>query len=494
MRFRMMACALAATLVSGCGGGGGSTATSASTSSVEVDAARAPVGQTLTITKLNLKTSDVIARTASSQSNLQVAWARTRAILEGVVTKAVPSAYAQSYPVAFTAQSIPVSRKLINGQLFKLDPKVVYLEKDAAGNLVERTITCDLSAAEVNIKAAHSLDTLKGHLVLLMDVPATVQAGCQLTYRPGIFIVLDSGATYEVTASLPGGLTNVIAANDPGFNQSVYPLLISGPLVKTLEVTDSGNVLVRDLTASSAPVLTTSPGSLAFNGRYLLAASSPAIASSATFLMFEKESTAFRIFRPGDTEPTAWNTNGYLSAILDHSGRFLFHYASSPFQVLQPQDLSFSPMTASGFPMSMYGAVGRHGRWVMSDRGVLWNYETGQAVHLLGAATMTAPFSSPAYARLMGNHAYIVDKDMATFTRYDVDTGRRTAVNIIAAGYLPRAFRIYKDQAVVEVVNTTNSDRKYVAIDFATEQISDLGVIAQGIRKVDEFVPIGGPL
>jgi hypothetical protein len=44
---------------------------------------------------------------------------------------------------------------------------------------------------------------------------------------------------------------------------------------------------------------------------------------------------------------------------------------------------------------------------------------------------------------------------------------------------------------LVEVVNTANSDRKYVEINWATGAVIDRGVISSGGRKVVSVLPLG---
>ena len=96
------------------------------------------------------------------------------------------------------------------------------------------------------------------------------------------------------------------------------------------------------------------------------------------------------------------------------------------------------------------------------------------------------------YARLSGQYVYTVNRDKAVYVRFDVETGKSTVVNLDSLGFLAKNFTIFTDVALVEVVNSANSDRKYVEIDWATGKVTDRGIITAGTRKVVSPVPLGG--
>ena len=90
-------------------------------------------------------------------------------------------------------------------------------------------------------------------------------------------------------------------------------------------------------------------------------------------------------------------------------------------------------------PGGMYGARGRYGKWILSDRGGLWNYATKDWI-----CVMTYPVTdysdslkcvaSGKYARLSGQFAYTVDGNMDKFVRYDVSKGTGVSVSLNSFG------------------------------------------------------------
>lgn len=521
----------ASVLITACGGGGagasggngGSTTTNtppppvAPTIPAPTTDTVAPAGQTLTLTYIDLKAGDMLANTKSSATLASNAIDKLGIFFAYAMKPLISEAYAQSsassYKSTITAQSFPASRKIVGGKLVSLNPVVKYFEKDSNGNKVEKKIECNFSNAEVSVKSAYVMNQATNDLLVKLDVPDKVNSDCSLSYRNAIFLVYANGDTFEVSSSFPNGIANIIPANDPGFNSSNTPLIVDQNNVRAAEIQTDGSLKLIELTAAGAPLEANasygySPGSLSYNGTYLFGTTSQATASKATFLLYEKGSTAFRIFKPG----TEWNTNYYLSTILDDNGNYLFHYASGEFYKLNTTDLSFAPLLpqlpagtpgdptttpiAPAFPQGMYGAVGRFEKWLMSDRGVIWNYATKETKCLVlyknGAYPDCRPISSsPAYTRLFSNYGYTVDSDKAIYVRHDFRTGKTVSVNMTELGYLPKDFIVYKDTAMVEVINSANSDRKYVEVDFNTGLVSDRGVISQGTRQVDTFIKIG---
>ena len=96
------------------------------------------------------------------------------------------------------------------------------------------------------------------------------------------------------------------------------------------------------------------------------------------------------------------------------------------------------------------------------------------------------------YVRLWNKYAYAVDRDMRLFVRYDLDTGLGTSFNLDAAGYLAKSFKVFRNLAMVEVVNVSTSDRKYVELNFDDNKFIERGIITSGGRTVDTFTSIGG--
>ena len=413
-----------------------------------------------------------------------------------------------TYPPLTYDPNFSISRKLLNGNLTRIDPIVKYFEIDSSGNKVEKKIQCDFNNAEINIKKSYELNTVTGDMLVLADVPNTVDQNCKVGFKATILYAKGSGAVYDVTTAFKNEIADVVLANDPGFNNSNSPLVVdSTGLIKIMELQSNGSLILTDLNTVSAPINTNYAGSYAYDGKILIGASAGANGfQSATYFVFQKGSAAFKIFRPTGS---GWDTNYYLSSILDDQGRILFHYASIEFQVLNTNDWSHQALIPSdpslGFPNSgggagwvgnMFGAQGRYGKWILSDRGVLWNYETKQSACLMTYPNIdTADYNKCAwggkYVRLWGRYAYAIDKNADNFVRYDVSTGKGVAVSLASKGYIVKGFTVFRDLAMVEVVNSLNSDKMFVEVNYETGAVTDRGVISLGGRSVDTFIPIG---
>ena len=514
-------------LLTGCGGGGGGgsentpsgTTPSATTPSATTDLA--PNGQILTITSLTLSPSDVIATTKPTTQTVAI-WSIFQSIenySHRFINKIIPSSFAvvtqPTYPPLTYDSTFSVSRKLINGNLTRIDPTVKYFETDVNGNKVEKKIQCDFNNTEINIKKSYELNIMTGDMLVLADVPNTVDKNCKVGFKATILYAKSSGEVYDVTTAFKNEISDVVLANDPGFNNSNSPLVVdSTGLIKVMELQSNGSLVLTDLNTVSAPINTNYTGSYAYDGKMLIGASADSNGfQSATYFVFQKGSTAFKIFRPTGA---GWNTNFYLSSILDDQGRILFHYASAEFQVLNTNDWSYStllpqgsytlpgtsvvtPTGGVGFVGNMFGAQGRYGKWILSDRGVLWNYETKESACLMTYpntnATGVDDYSKCAfggkYVRLWGRYAYTVDKNADNFVRYDVSTGKGVSVSLASKGYIVKDFTVFKDLVMVQVVNSQNSDKKFVEINYETGAVIERGIISLGGRSVDTFIPIG---
>ncbi len=501
-------------LVSSCGGGGGGAATSppdvgggGNTGPV------APSGQTLRLVGLSLSAGDVIANTAPSTTA-----AKADAPAEA------NSAPKSDYPPAQTQADFLASRSLVNGQLMSLNPVVKYYETNANGVEVERTIECDFSTAEVSIQAIYLLNEDTGDVLAVAEVPDTINQGCIFSYGTAILVVRNDGTVFEISSGLNMGFSNIVPANLPGFNQSNSPLIIDGNGdIYVLEFPEPGQLTMTALTTSSAPV-NVSRGGFAFDGYFLVGVASSGVASTATFFIYERGSTAFRIFRPDSAIIGSSN----LTTILDEQGRFLVHNQNSIFHVLNPVDLTYPPLIDymspsfsnyclawegevgysqclnETFPSNyMHGAAGRYGSWWLSERGMLWNYDTyvywclwGQALNILGEDIERECHADNGKisreVKMAGQFAYTVNVNSSIFTRFDIANQTGTVVDLDPLGYLTQSYTIFKDLAFVEITNSANSDKMYVEINFDTGEVIDRGVITQGSRAVVSFTPISG--
>jgi uncharacterized protein YjbI with pentapeptide repeats len=470
-----------------------------------------PNGQKLKLVSLQVTPTDVIATTKSATkiSFLDKTFDSLKTFANKIGDELFPSAYAvltqSTYPPVKYDPNFLVSKKLINGSLFALNPVVKYYETDSTGAQIEKTIQCDFTKTEIQITASYELNTTTEDLLITALVPDTVDKLCNISNRTAILYVTGSSMVFDITSAI-GTISDVIPAHDPGFNNSNTPLVVTGNIVKYIELQSDGTLKTVQLTTADAPITTGYPGDFAYDGTNLMGASTYNSSGNALWFLYKKNSNSIKMFRPSGSE---WNTNGYLSSILDDQGRILFHYASSPFYVLNTDDLSFSPLIAQPvgnippdsvnfpgyFPSGMYGAKGRYDKWILSDRGVLWNYESNVALCVTSYPNTTIDLttvvgSSPKYSRLSGQYAFTVDRNMSNFVRYDIKNATGVAINLDTNGFLGKSFIVYKNLAMVEVVNASNSDRKYIELNFDTGLITDRGVISSGSRTVDTFIPL----
>ena len=132
-------CIATLTVLTACGGGGGTTPSgttpSATTPSATTDII--PNGQILTITSLTLSPSDVIATTKPTIKTLAI-WTIFKKIQKyshRFINNIIPSSYAvvtqPTYPPLTYDPNFSISRKLLNGNLTRIDPIVKYFEIDS---------------------------------------------------------------------------------------------------------------------------------------------------------------------------------------------------------------------------------------------------------------------------------------------------------------------------------------------------------------------------
>jgi len=498
---KMLAAAFSILTLTACGGGGGGNSTTGNNAN--------DASGHLTVSGLQLKSTDVIAntknkaQTVSSASILGMIGRYAAVLVDGLIPDAHAVSGQSSYPPASYDPAFEASRKLVDGKLLPLNPVVKYFEKDTNGNEVEKNIQCDLTSAEIRIQKSFELNTPTEDFLIQAETPDSVDKNCKITLKNSILYVKGDSSVFNVTNAFSNPIVDVIPANDPAFNKSDTPLIVdSTGLIKFIELMPDGSLRAVDLNTVSAPIYTNYAGAFAYDGNKLFGASNTSV-QSATYFAFQRGSTEFKIFKPADG-----SSNGYLSTILDDQGRILFHYASGGFQVLNTVDWSYQPLLPTfigefgmpvrdfGFPMGMYGAQGRYGKWILSDRGTLWNYDTKAALCLVAYPDTELTLShcgsgTPKYVRLWGHFAYAVDNNMDNFVRFDINTGTGVSVSLNSKGYLAKSFQVFKNSAMVEIVNAANSDKKFVENNFETGAVTDRGVISLGNRTVDTFTSIG---
>jgi hypothetical protein len=483
---RYAALAVAVSTLGACGGGG-------SDSPSAPDTAAQQVKVKVKMTSLGISAHDVLAVTDAKTAT---ASARTLRRAERASSMPRSSAKAAGLPSLDVGPNIGFTNKIVDGQLASLNAQLAA----ADGN----SIPCDTSNAEVKVNAIWSVNAIHGDLLANITVPDTIDSTtCAVTYKTTDFVIAGTGSTYEIPANT-GQVVDIVAAGDEGFNTSDTGLLIySSGQVRTLDVpANGGQPTLTDLTSLDAAVLT-SIGQFAYNGTYLVGtAADPAFTG---VLVYQKDSTAFKMIRGGQSK--------YFGIVLNSDGQFLWNLIND-LEVVDPvagtatpaPTLSLPPFVPDiGYPgfgpyswFPLYGARGRSGDIIMSDRCTLWNMKTGEVTYLqdlnnqAAAGTSTYIANNTDYARLAGGQAYCVNASMNLFVRYDVQGKTATIFNTDALGYFPKAFTMYTDYAMVEVVNSANSDKLYVELNFATGQAINRGVISTGDRQVVNLLPIGG--
>jgi hypothetical protein len=536
-------------VVSGCGGGGSSslpTPVQSATTPAQPAAGNStevPNGQKLTLTSISLSYDDIIAQTETDDTVASREMSPLSQLQEFIVGHTnrfsfFTRAYADIYPPVQTYADFIASKKYVDGALFSLDPIVVYFKRDAAGDIVldendqpiVLEVECDLSAAEIRVNKVFLLNEKTKDFLSLVTVPDSVNEDCVLEFREALLVVKNTGETFEITG-VDGGLSDVMPAQTPGHNSSDEALLVIGDQIYSLEISSDNTIVLTQLTSPDAQIAiysgrVRSAGAFAYDGQYLLGASSGAVASTATFFIYEKGTTAFRILRPQE-----YDTNYYLSVLLDDKGSFLFHYASNQFHVLNMEDLTYvshldylgivpigtSPTNGDPAPvyeslcdgnlvnslddcnlsyegLAIFGAVGRFDKWIVGDRATAWNYESFENTGsiLCMPDLMINGACDPSYMSMVGSELYAVDKNKAKYARYDLETRIGTFVNLDDSGYLATDFEVFKDLAMVVVTDSSNSDKVYVEVNLLTGTVINRGVISEGSRKVLEFLPLSG--
>ena len=469
-----------------------------------------PNGQSLTLKSINISYDDVIAQTQSD-----------RASKASKVIKA-NHANAGIYPPVQSYAGFVTSKKYASGELLSLLPELVSVATDDNGNEIELAIACDFSEVDIKINKMYLLDVLSREVLIIAEVPDTIQSDCSMTYQIATFVVEESGVVYEISNGATADIIDIAPANQQGINQSDEALIIdSDHQIYALEITNDNVAELTQLTTPDAPITAyygfiLAPGAFSYDGQYLLAASAARAASTATFFLFEKGSTRFRILRPQD-----WSTNFYLSTLLDDEGNFLFHYASNEFYILNTDNMEYSkfidslgietqgPAEAPIYPSlcdsmaawcnytyspsDIYGAVGRYNQWIIGDRGAAWNYstfeQTGFVLCLPG--TNFTGSCSPAYTNLVDNYLYVVGENLSKFVKYNLNTNFSILIDLDEYGFLARDYEIYRDIALVEVINSANSDKVFLELNLNDGSVVERGVIKTGSRKVIQFLPLG---
>lgn len=477
-RTRLALAAAGISLLTACGGGGGGGSGSASTPPQGSSAAATPV----VLTAIDIKPTDVLANTVSTATTVSRAAGKVQFYASRALGLLVGNAWAAGLPSVRTDDQQALTFKILDGKLQSLRPEI-----SATNPADEAQLKCDLSTAEAKVNRVWIGDPAKGTLISNLTVPSAVNPDCTLTYGTADYLVTGDGKVVEMNLGTDQ-LKEVIPAGDEAFNQSTSILLVYGSgQIRAMDVAADGKATFTDLTADGAQILATA-GSLAYDGRFLVG-----VSSDPTFdglLIYERGSTSFKLLRPSSSVH-------YHGVFLDSSGTFVWNWVNGTFMAVDPVAASYTSYAIKvPAPTGLYGARGRSGSWFMSDRCVLWDMSSGThydlAVLPIGSADSTYPIAhGTSFARLSGGHAYCANDTRNIYVRMDLASGQATTFNTDTLGYFPKAFTMFSDHALVEVVNTSNSDRMYVELNFDSGTAIDRGVITIGTRKVVELMPFG---
>ncbi len=88
------------------------------------------------------------------------------------------------------------------------------------------------------------------------------------------------------------------------------------------------------------------------------------------------------------------------------------------------------------------------------------------------------------------NFLFWVNKSKNIYLRYDLSNHTYRSIDLDDFGYIGDDFRITKDSAYIEVVNSANSNKEYVKLNFEDGTSEFLGTISEGLRTVVDIRPL----
>jgi hypothetical protein len=480
--FHLSVIIAAVAALSACGGGGGGDGSSTNPGSGGSSGGGSSGGgstatvSNVKVTHMDLAASDVLVKTTAKPTTVASSIGTS-------ITNLFSSAMAVNLPQLNVGVNNGFTNKLVNGNLVSLNPVITTTDGT--------TLTCDTSNAEVTINSVWLADKQNKHLLINATLPSKIDSSCNVTYDTGNFIVTGTGAVYSV--DLPSDtMTDLIPAHDDGFNTSDSVLFYySSGMVRALDIGASSATLT-DLTDSALP-LASGTGRIAYNGQYLVGL--PSDRHDAA-LVFERSSKSFKIV-PENENPMFPLYPGQ-AVMIAPNGEFVWNWGAGIYKKIDVVNGTYSNsyLSSLAMPNGMYGGVGRSGPWLLSDRCVLWNTETGD-VETLGTYD-TAPHDAEAplqyagdYVRMVGSTAYCVNHNKTLFVRYNTDTNAVSALNTDTLGYYTKGlYTMFEDHALVEVVNTVNSDHLYLELNFDSNTAIQRGLISNGDRQVVDLITL----
>lgn len=151
----------------------------------------------------------------------------------------------------------------------------------------------------------------------------------------------------------------------------------------------------------------------------------------------------------------------------------------------------------------------RYGDWIVSGERIheFWtgsyahNYITGETTGYLscrngsrkvGSVNINGQnLSEECNARTnfhYKNMIHTVDSESELFSRFNLDNGAYVQFDLSNRGYIVQDFILFKDVALVEVLDSSDSNIKYLELNFETGEIIDRGVIENSDYRVITIV------
>lgn len=465
-------------LLASCGGGGSSSSNNSNTGSGSGGGGTVgPVS--VSLETVALSPEDVLAKARYDASLAQASFGtiKAREFLNALSDLLISPANAQSNSPIKISNSQDITRKLESGSLVSIS---VTYEIDGTG----ASPSCDLSTGEILVNKIWIANRNTNDFIANLSVMSSVSSDCNATYETSdYFIDGQTNQAYKIDEDILGSVNDVIPAKDPAFNTSDNALLIlAGGQVAELEFAE-GIATVTQLTADSLR-LQDRYWEMAYDGTYLVGF---AARDGNPIVVYKKGSTSFELIRV--------EGNGYINMFINSAGDFVWKQGMTDMKVVDPVSLSLTPYeTAAPQPSGVFSHRGRYESWVLGDRCILWNMADGSWINLYFYPQNTDVETGGArldYVRLSDKYAYCVDSTFDGYARYDLEDGVGVGVDLARFGLVANSYKLFEDFAFAEVTNTANSDVEYIEIDFSNGDVTQLGVIKQGSRKVIELQPVG---
>lgn len=497
----LFALAAAVFALTACGGGGGGDSSTPGTNNGSAPPS-SPVSagpQTVKLTGLSLRTTDVLATTQPTTKTAALLLHRLDKVGTRLSNMFVGTAMADNCGTlcqpAYPPANIPAQQQLSarlaqNGTLASLSP---VFSAATSG-----TVKCDFTNVGVKVNTIWWLDVKSQNALVNLSVPTSVDSSCNLTYTTGDYVVF--GATGQATAlnqDVIGDISDMIPAGDQGFNSSTNAIYLSKStgLVREIQITADGTVSRVDLTAAAQPVCSRGGafmGNVAYDGTYLVGNAS----QFSGLMIYKKGDTSFKIIRDQNQNVATPCTT---SVVLSDKNEFLAWQNNSIYVVDAVAGTESVWANYAQAPQAMLKFAGRSGTVIGGDRCNYWDFAKSLETSIYAAPTvqtwnlpyagditqMLTPLSvAPKYSRVSAGYAYCVTAQMNNFIRQDINTGDLVKLNLDTLGYVPASFQMFSDRAYVVVTNTNNSSVEYIEVNFANNKATYLGTIIAGGREV----------